>query len=254
MAVQAINIAMNNITGIVSSPYIDLQNHIDLKSYDMLHSEICLGFSKASHLTINGSQIINEGSINPGKFKPLYEAYKELQSLPDSNPLKQAAQGLDYNQLTTYLKYAFGGYDLYARHVLFENCTEEIILGEVAEYFPNVIKWILNLKDIGVFSNIDGATFFLLEAGGVPYEHCDPAPSPESVSRVPEFVHIKTDLDRPFYLIDPASKEKTYITTRAAWWNERDWHGGEPILKPTYTFRVDGTFTKEFKDKILKNA
>jgi hypothetical protein len=71
---------------------------------------------------------------------------------------------------------------------------------------------------------------------------------------VPEFIHIKTDLDRPFYLIDPLSKEKTYITTRAAWWNERDWHGGEPILKPTYTFRVDGTFTNEFKEKILKNA
>jgi hypothetical protein len=249
---MTINIGMKNIVGVNNSPYIDLQNHIDLKSYDQLIPEICRGFATAQHLTINGSQIINEGSINPGKFKPLYEAYKELLSLPDSNPLKQAAQGLNYNQLTTYLKYAFGGYDLYTRHVLFENCTEEIILGEVANYFPNVIQWIKDLKG-PVFQTIEGATFFLLEAGGVPFEHHDPATNEEDRKHVPEFIHIKTDLDRPFYLKDYTTGEKSYINTRVAWWNERDWHGGEPIARPTYTFRIDGVFTAEFREKIFKN-
>ena len=244
---------MNNITGIRNRPYFDLKDHIDLQSYDNLHSEICRGFVKASHLIINGSQIINDGSINPGNFKPLYEAYKDFQSLPYSDPLKQAAQGLDYNQLTTYLKYAFGGYDLYSRYVLFEECKEEIILGEIAEYFPNVIKWIKDLKG-PIFQTIQGASFFLLEAGGIPYEHRDPATSEESLKCTPEFLHIKTDLDRPFYLIDPATREKTYITTRASWWNERDWHGGEPILRPTYNFRIDGVFTNEFKERLFKNV
>jgi hypothetical protein len=238
------------ITGINYSPYIDLEDHIDLKSYDELHAEICAGFVKANHLIIDGSHIINDGSISTGDFKPLYEAYKELQSLPDTDPLKLSAQGLDYNQLTTYLKYAFGGYDLYSRYVLFENCKEDIVLGDVAEYFPNIIKWVTGLKG-PIFKNIHGATFFLLEAGGIPFEHCDPVDKIENINSVPEFVHIKTDLDRPFYLINPISKDKTYINTRASWWNERDWHGGEPISKPTYTFRIDGDFTEEFKSKIL---
>lgn len=243
---------MNNITGINNQPYLDLKDYIDLQSYDNLHSEICRGFVKANHLIINGSQVINNGSINPGNFKPLYDAYKELQALPNNDPLKQAAHGLDYNQLTTYLKYAFGGYDLYSRYVLFEDCTDKIILGEVAEYFPNVIQWIKDLEG-PVFRTIQGATFFLLEAGGVPFEHHDPATTAESLKWVPEFIHIKTDLDRPFYLKDSVSKEKTYINTRVSWWNERDWHGGEPILRPTYTFRIDGLFTDEFKKRILKN-
>lgn len=243
---------MNTITGINDQPYFDLKDYIDLQSYDNLHSEICRGFVKANHLIINGSQVINEGSINPSNFKPLYEAYKELQALPDSEPLKQAAKDLDYNQLTTYLKYAFGGYDLYSRYVLFEECTDEIIGGEVAEHFPNVMQWIKDLKG-PVFQSIYGATFFLLEAGGVPFEHHDPASNEESLKYVPEFIHIKTDLDRPFYLKDSATDKKIYIDTRVSWWNERDWHGGDPILKPTYTFRIDGKFTEEFKTKIFKN-
>jgi hypothetical protein len=243
---------MLTITGINQSPYIDLTDYIDLAQYDDLHSEICSGFVKASHLIISGSHVVNQGSINPHNFKPLYEAYEELTALPDHDPLKQAAQGLDHNQLTTYLKYAFGGYDLYSRYVLFEECREEIILGEIAEYFPNVIKWISGLQG-PIFKNIHGATFFLLEAGGIPFEHHDPAPTKEHLKWIPEFIHIKTDLDRPFYLIDPVSRKKTYITTRVSWWNERDWHGGEPILKPTYTFRIDGAFTEEFKNKIIKN-
>ena len=239
------------ITGIKNQPYIDLKDYIDLKSYDDLLPEICLGFAKASQLVINGSQIINDGSVNPRNFKPLYEAYKELQTLPDDDPIKQAAQGLDYNQLTTYLKYALGGYDLYSRYVLFEECDEEIISGEVAEHFPNVIQWIKNLKG-SIFQNIHGSTFFLLEAGGIPLEHHDPAVKEEHLKWIPEFIHIKTDLDRPFYLKDSINNEKTYINTRVAWWNERDWHGGDPVLKPTFTFRVDGVFTPEFRNKILE--
>lgn len=243
---------MNTITGINQLPYIDLSDHIDLTSYDKLHSEICRGFAKADQLVINGSHIINDGSINPGNFKPLYEVYKELELLPDNDPLKQAAQDLDYNQLTTYLKYAFGGYDLYSRYVLFEDCTDEIIPSKVANHFPNVMQWITNLKGT-VFKTIEGATFFLLEANGVPFEHRDPANNEEDHKNIPEFIHIKTDLDRPFYLKDCTTRKKTYINTRVSWWNERDWHGGEPIARPTYTFRIDGVFTENFKAKIFKN-
>lgn len=246
-----------NITGIHNLPYIDLSAHIDLKSYDDLHGEICSGFAKARHLAIHGSHVINEGSINSTgqgfKFKPLYQAYSEFQALDKSHPIKKAAHGLDHNQLTTYLKYVLGGYDLYSRYVLFENCKDEILLEHAAYFFPKIMSWIEDLKTNNIFKSVEGATFFLLEAGGIPLEHCDPASSEENRKFTPEFIHIKTDLDRPFYLIDPASREKTYINTRASWWNERDWHGGEPISKPTYTFRIDGKFTEEFRNRILKN-
>jgi hypothetical protein len=38
-----------------------------------------------------------------------------------------------------------------------------------------------------------------------------------------------------------------YHDTRVAWWDERDWHGGELINRPTFTVRVNGRYTDEFK-------
>ena len=236
-------------------PYIDLEKYIDLNSFDNLIPEICKGMTLASDLRIFGSQIIYPGSINPNaqgcKFTPLYESYKSWEGLPEDDPLKVAGKDLNYNQLTAYLKYAFGGYDLYSRFVLFENCEQEIVLEKSAEYFPDLIDWIFELKTKGIFSSISGATIFVLEAGGIPFEHCDPAKTPEELKWLPEFIHIKTDLDRPFYVINPVTKEKAIMNTRVAWWDERDWHGGEPINKTTYNFRIDGCFTPEFKEKIL---
>ena len=65
-----------------------------------------------------------------------------------------------------------------------------------------------------------------------------------------EFVYFRTDCDRPFYMIHPDTNERIYLNTRAAWWDEGDWHGGEPINRPTYTLRINGRFTEEFKKLI----
>jgi hypothetical protein len=237
-------------------PYINLEKYIDLESFDKLLPEIHRGMAVAADLRIVGSQEIYPGSINPTvqglEFNPLYECYKTWNDLPDDDLLKLAGKDLDYNQLTTYLKYAFGGYDLYSRFVLFENCDQEIILEKCSEHFPLLITWILNLKNIGIFSSISGATIFVLDAGGIPFEHCDPIKTPEEAKQIPQFIHIKTDLDRPFYVKNSLTKEKCYMDTRVAWWDERDWHGGDPINRVTFTVRIDGCFSNDFINKILE--
>lgn len=237
-------------------PYIDLEKYVDLQGFDNLHSEICKGIATARSCIIDGNQIINPGSINPHgqgyKVKPLYDAYSIWQSLPDTDPLKIAGKELDYNQLTTYLKFAFGGYDLYSHYDILESDFESNGLSEVANHFPNLINWIFSFKTSGIFSSLHSSTLFVLEAGGIPWEHFDPEVSNDEHGMMPEFIHIKTDLDRPFYLLDPETKTRTYINTRVAWWDEREWHGGEPINRSTYTLRINGRFTDSFKRKILE--
>jgi hypothetical protein len=237
-------------------PYIDLENYIDLKTFDKLIPEICKGITLSSNYRVIGCQEIYPGSINPTaqglNFTPLYEVYEIWKNLPEDDPLKVSGKDLNYNQLTEYLKYGFGGYDLYSRLVLFEDCQTEIKLEKCADFFPNLINWIVGLKKENIFSNISGATIFVLDAGGVPFEHRDPAKTSEELSVIPEFLHIKTDLDRPFYVRNPQTTEKVFMNTRAAWWDERNWYGGEPINKSTITLRIDGNFSQQFKGKILK--
>ena len=230
--------------------YIDLKDLVDVQGFDSLHPEICRGISTAQHLAVNGLQTINDGTIRPhaqGRYvKPLYEIYSIWKNLPEDNPLKIAGKDLDYNQLTTYLKFAFGAYDLYCIYKILDVDFQEVGVGEMGKHFPNLVKWILNFKTLGIFRSIHSATLMVLEAGGIPWEHCDPEPA--RVGEIAEFIHIKTDLDRPFYMVDSPPNNRLYINTRVAWWDETDWHGGEPIDRPTYTLRINGRFTTEFKN------
>ena len=126
-------------------------------------------------------------------------------------------------------------------------------VGEIKEHFPNLVNWILNFETSGIFKSLHSATLMTLEAGGVPWEHFDPETDEEYEEEWrPEFIHIKTDLDRPFYVLDPLTNIRTYITTRVAWWDEREWHGGDPINRPTYTLRINGRFSADFKKKIYE--
>lgn len=248
------------IKGILGHPYIDLSNIIDVVDFDNLHPEICRGFALAKHLAAFGSIDVPEGfmhlKVYNNQFKPLYKAYEEFLNLPETDPIKINGKDFSDNSLSTYLKFSLGAYDLYSFYVIYDFADgwrdDPTIRGvnAEAEYFPGVISWINKLVEQRVFSHIGRATFFVQEAGGISFEHHDPSVDPKNPDVTSEFIHIRPSLDRPFYVRDSETLEKIYINTRVGYWNDQDYHGGDPVLKPTYSFRIDGTFTNEFKEKI----
>ena len=248
------------IKGILGKPYLDLSTIVDVSEFDLLHPEICRGFALGKHLAALGSIDVPDGFMNldvyNNQFKPLYKAHKELLNLPDSDLLKLNIEDFSENELSTYLKFSLGAYDLYSFYVIydFEDGWREDtdIRGRkpAADYFPGVIAWIENLIEQKIFSHIGRATFFVQEAGGISFEHHDPSVDPENPNITSEFIHFRPSLDRPFYVRDSTTLEKTYINTRVGYWNDQDLHGGDPILIPSYSFRIDGKFTEQFKEKM----
>jgi hypothetical protein len=243
--------------------FINLDEFVDLKEFDALLPSICRGMATANHLALYGLQIYHPGTVHPDaqgiEIEPLSQVYNYWNNLPEDDPLKIAGKDLTYNQLTTFLKFALGGYDHYMVYKLLETGFERKGVGEIINHFPDLMEWIYNLKNSGIFKRISSANIMALDAGGIPWEHHDPEdpltgifdPNDKNPSGyITEFVHIKTDCDRPFYMIHPKTKEKIYINTRVAWWDERDWHGGEPINRPTYTVRVNGLFTDDFRKRL----
>ena len=253
------------LRGINGNPYLDLEKYIDIKSFDDIQTDIHKGFALSKHLAVTGclevpTDMFNENSHGLD-WKPLSKAYVEFLQLADTDPVKitgqQIMQEHGHNEFVTYLKYALGGYDLYTFYVLWdfkEGWRQDPTVREltdISEYFPSLVKWIDNLKDTGIFSHMGRASFFVLESGGVSFEHRDPSVDPEFPEVTSEFIHIRPDMSRPFYVRDPDTLEKTYIETRVGYWNDQDWHGGEQIMKPTYGLRIDGVFTEEFRNRIL---
>jgi hypothetical protein len=260
------------IKGINGNPYYNMEPYLDMDSFDNLQPEILRGFAEAREFAKEGTWMKPGFDQSNGSYswnwKPIYKAIEEFHALPDTNPIKQTGMELykDFknyrqrNKFTRYIKMALGAYDPYIYYFLWEegswdNRTAPRKLTEEAEYFPNVVKWVEHLQGT-VFEHIGRVIFFHCEHDGIPFEHRDldaKNGNTDDQGYTPhrnEFIHIRPNTKKAFYLWDPESKNKTYLNTRAAWWNDQDWHGGERIMEQSYGLRIDGKFTEEFRKRI----
>jgi hypothetical protein len=258
------------IKGINNQPYIDMTPHINMDEFDQLQPEIIRGFAEAREYAKEGTWMKPGFSFDNMSYrlhwKPVYQAMEEFMELPKNDPIYQGGIDLfkdfkDYkqrNKFTRYLKMSMGAYDPYIYYFLWEegswdDRTAPRKLTEEAQYFPNVVKWVEDLITLGIFEHIGRVIFFHCEADGIPFEHRD-LDAKNGIDVVKphrnEFIHIRPNTKKAFYLWDPETKDKTYLNTRAAWWNDVDWHGGERIMEQSYSLRIDGKFTEAFRKKL----
>jgi hypothetical protein len=68
-----------------------------------------------------------------------------------------------------------------------------------------------------------------------------------------EFVWFRTNLRKPFYVLNHASGEKKYIESYSAWFDAvNQFHGSDAVEGLSFSIRVDGKFTDEFRKTIPK--
>jgi hypothetical protein len=258
------------IRGINGKTYFDMESFLDMQTFDKLQPEIIRGFAEARPYAKEGTWMapgftFEEMSYTP-HWKPIYQALAEYLALPDDDPIKQGGWDLytnikDHqtrNKFTRYLKMALGAYDPYIYYFLWEegswdDRTTPRKLTEEAAYFPNVVKWVESTINQGIFEHIGRVIFFHCDHDGIPFEHRDLDAKNGMNVTFPhrnEFIHIRPNTKKAFYIWDPSTKNKTYINTRAAWWNDQDWHGGEKIIEQSYSLRIDGKFTEEFRKRL----
>lgn len=244
--------------------------YIDMDKFDAMQPEIMKGFAVAREFAKEGTWMAPgftfEDMSYKHNWKPIYQAMEEFEKLPDNDPIKQAGLVLmpdDFknfqqrNVFTRYLKMAMGAYDPYIYYYLWEegswdDRTAPRKLTPEAQYFPNVVKWVESMVGT-IFEDIGRVIFFHCEHDGLPFEHRDlDARNGMNVVKPHrnEFIHIRPDTRNQFYIWDPETKCKYGINTRAAWWNDVDWHGGNRVMAQTYSIRIDGKFTEEFRTKL----
>jgi len=244
-----------------------MEPYLDMAKFEQLQPEILTGFALARDQAKEGTWMAPGFTFEQMSYriswKPIYEAMNEFMSLPDTDPIKVAGMKLmptDFknfqqrNVFTRFLKMAMGAYDPYIYYYLWEegswdDRTAPRKLTPEAAYFPGTVAWVESLVGT-IFKDIGRVIFFHCEADGIPFEHRDLDAKNGMNQTFPhrnEFIHIRPNTKKAFYLWDPELKNKTYLNTRAAWWNDQDWHGGEQIKEQSYGLRIDGKFTDEFR-------
>jgi hypothetical protein len=66
-----------------------------------------------------------------------------------------------------------------------------------------------------------------------------------------EFIWFRTNLKKPFYLLNPNNGEKQYVESYSAWFDTvNQFHGSDPVEGLTFSIRIDGKFTDAFRKRI----
>lgn len=251
-----------------------MEPYLDMETFEKLQPEIMRGFAEARPYAKEATWMKPGFDIKDMSYtlnwKPIFAALEEFQELPDDDPVKIEGMKLwpenfkDYrerNLFTRYLKMAMGAYDPYIYYFLYEegdwdNRPGERKATEESAHFPGMMDWLQNLIDKNIFKSFGRVMFFHCEADGLMFEHRDLGAQngiwskDEYTEHRNEFIHIRPNTQNQFYIWDPDTRNKIGLNTRAAWWNDQDWHGGNKVPHPTYGLRIDGKFTEEFR-KIL---
>jgi hypothetical protein len=66
-----------------------------------------------------------------------------------------------------------------------------------------------------------------------------------------EFIWFRTNLKKPFYMLNHLTGEKKHVESYSAWFDSvNQYHGCDGCDGLSYSIRVDGKFTDEFKSQI----
>jgi hypothetical protein len=70
-----------------------------------------------------------------------------------------------------------------------------------------------------------------------------------------DFIWFRTNLKKPFYMLNNKTGEKAYVEGYSAWFDSvNQFHGADACEGLSFSMRVDGQFTDEFKKRIPKPA
>ena len=73
----------------------------------------------------------------------------------------------------------------------------------------------------------------------------------DSIDLCHEFMWLRTNLDKPFYVLDPDTGDRSYIAGHSAWFDTvNQYHGADATGELAWSIRIDGRFTDEFRAAI----
>jgi hypothetical protein len=111
---------------------------------------------------------------------------------------------------------------------------------EDAELFPELMGFIDTLP-----FEATGRMIIMYDDSGRPVSAHRDHDSPDLCH---EFIWFRTNLDKPFFMLNPGSGEKLYVRSHAAWFDTvNQYHGADATGGLSFSVRVDGRFNADFR-------
>jgi hypothetical protein len=242
------------MNGIDSKPFIDCAPHIDLDVLTQLELEICTGIA----LSDVKAGVYGPGVANAERYGNFLKMKSEMSV--DTSELGVRWRRMTHNQQNLFAKLHFHLYNpstvVYLREPKKGTDTKIAYLRKGQEvaydwttniaHFPGLRAWLDD--QVGtVFEQIGRVLFFIHDHDSTLLLHRDGV---KSMSHRSEFLWLNPTGLKQFYIYDEDTTVKHTVDTRAAFFNDLDMHGGESNPQMTWSLRIDGVFTQEFRSKL----
>jgi hypothetical protein len=265
----------SGIRGVFGEPFLSLDDYLDLGPMEAIHEEICLALTQVALDYTGGSHRsmgivppsqtesigVDYGEVIRGLSPAAFEVFRSLADDPAS--LADASQEsaefgeerehpLSRRQML-WLKFRHGVYFPWKVYVeMIPNRLwgdKSSSLGKdftrVAKtFFPKTVAYAQSLP----FESIGRCNIMGLEANDHGTVHRDGEPSEEQAPA--HFVTFCPQGDKRLFVWDEKALRKTWVTGRAYWFNDHDYHGvdADPFFR--YSVRVDGVFRRDFVERL----
>jgi len=258
---------MSRLCGIWGKPYIDLEEVIDVSSFEEIDREICMGLTELE-VSYTGGSLKWMGVVAPWVEDDPYADlghvidrmspgdFARFVSLADDPGLFDLEKQHEYTfgdetdhplnrRQMLYLKYQHGVYFPWkvCYHLLENDRWEDKHSGKGKDFaesakrvLPRTVAFVKRLP----FTEIGRCVLFGIEANDHAPMHRDSEPG--KTLTVPHSINFAPRGDKRFVLCDPERENPTEVESRIYWFNDMDYHGVEPDPYFRYSIRVDGVF------------
>lgn len=240
--------------GIDGRPYVDCQPHLDMAALQDMELEICSGIALSSPK----AGVYGPGVKDSHKFNNFLNLKGRMSGDPREieyrwNKMTHDQQNVFaklylklYNPSTVvYLREPKKGLDPIMAY-LKKGSSDHFDWTPNSQHFPNLINWLKNLKG-PVFESYGRVLFFI-------HEHdCKLLIHRDGLSYAPhgnEFLWFNPGGTKKFFIYDEEKDARHYVESSAAFFNDLDMHGGDPTEYASWSLRVDGRFSSEFKKNL----
>jgi hypothetical protein len=262
-----------SLLGLFGRPFVDLTSLLDLRALDDVHEEICLALTKIP-VDYTGGSHRSMGIMPDGKQAEAHTDYGEVirnmtdaqfetfRTLSDEDVPTDARDSGEFGEERDFplsrrqmlwLKVRFGVYFPWKGYVeLIPNrywkdksdASGKDFTARAKSFFPKTIAFLRTLP----LTHMGRANIMGLEGNDHGTLHRDGDPKDQAAPD--QFITLCPANDKRLYLWDDSAKAKTYVSGRAVWFNDFDFHGVDAEPHFRYSLRVDGNFTDEFLARI----
>src|ERR1700722_17592696 len=265
------------VSGIGGHPFIDLEAYVDVPALEALDDEITyaltqvpLEYTGGSHKTMGivPPSLQNEpyrdyGQVIAGFSREEFVRFVSLADTPGDFDVARQAEyefgeerewPLSRKQML-YLKFKHGVY--FPWQVFYEliptlnwedksNGEGKEFTPESRRFFPRLIAFVESLP----FEAVGRCNILGLEADHHGTVHQDGDPDDPTAE---QFITLCPRRNKRLFLWDEERREKTFVVSRAYWFNDHGYHGVEKDPYFRYSIRVDGVFEDAFVRELARD-